>query len=111
MLIKPRKPLPLLETESEPQPGEFAIGSDKSRAAARMLASRKENSEFKIQINTSIPRPVVLGGGQPRPLFLSMSDKKVQIKHARSGDGTMPTIRSLGASSCSWLVRGWFHHA
>jgi hypothetical protein len=52
------KPLVLPATESGPQPGDFAIGSDKSKAAARMLAPRKENSEFKIQVNTNIPRVV-----------------------------------------------------
>ena len=57
MLMKPKQLRPLPATESEPHPREFVIGSDKSRAAARMLASRKENSEFKIQVNTSIPGP------------------------------------------------------
>jgi len=65
MLMKPKKPHPLPATELEPQPGDFAIGSDKSRAAARMLAERKENSEFKIQVNTSIPGP-----GRTQPEFL-----------------------------------------
>jgi hypothetical protein len=57
MLMKAKQPRPLPATESEPHPGDFVIGSGKSRAAARMLASRKENSELKIQVNTSIPRP------------------------------------------------------
>ena len=76
-----------------------------------MLGHRGKKIQSSRYRSTPVFRVISLGGGQPRPLFLSMSDKKVQIKHARSGDGTTPTIRSPGASSCSWLVRGWFHHA
>jgi hypothetical protein len=44
-------------TDGGPRPGDFQIGSEKSRAAAKLLAHRKKGEAPKLIVNPSIPRP------------------------------------------------------
>ena len=91
MLMKPKKPCPLPATESEPHPGEFAIGSDKSRAAARMLASRKENSEQYSEAN------LFRGWTAASALFIDVRQKSLNQARAarRRNHANNPLPRSI----------------
>jgi hypothetical protein len=53
----PKKTAVLPATDGGPKPGDFQIGSEKSRAAAKLLAGRKKSEEIKLIVNPNIPRP------------------------------------------------------
>ena len=54
MIDKPEKKRPLPATNSTPKPGDFPIGSAESRAAARMLATSREDTRKRVQIVTNV---------------------------------------------------------
>ena len=53
----PRQSPLLPATDGSPRPGDFQIGSEKSRAAAKLLAGRKKSEEVNLIVNPYIPNP------------------------------------------------------
>jgi hypothetical protein len=57
MVRIPRQSPLLPATDGSPRPGDFQIGSEKSRTAAKLLAGRKKSDAVKLIVNPYIPRP------------------------------------------------------
>ena len=56
MMNKMGKTAPLPATNSTPSPGNFPLFSLESRAAARMLAARREDAKKRIEFVTNLAR-------------------------------------------------------
>src|SRR5690349_6968017 len=60
-MSKMRKTAPLPATNSTPRPGDFPLGSVESRAAARMLAGKREDTKKRIEVRTNVSRYTWMG--------------------------------------------------
>ena len=78
---KRREDLPEAATDSAPKPGDYALGSVKSRAAARAMLKEKKQEVIRVHFVASD------GNGHPKIPGMPLPEKPYRVDYWSDGTG------------------------